>query len=160
MLWESGAIIEYLIETYDKDRKLSFASSSHEAYHAKQWLFFQTTGQGPYFGQAVWFTRYHPEKLTSAQNRYLNEMKRVTGVLEAHLAKQKDEHGAKDGFDGPWLVGNKLSYADLAFVPWQNYVPLVYKEAGQEFNEAEYPLVTEWLAKMNARPSVKAAMAL
>ena len=40
-LWESGAIIEYLVEKYDKDQKLSFAPGSPESYLAKQWLFFQ-----------------------------------------------------------------------------------------------------------------------
>jgi glutathione S-transferase len=47
-LWESGAIVEYLIETYDKEYKLSFPAGTTEYFHAKQWLFFQTTGQGPY----------------------------------------------------------------------------------------------------------------
>jgi len=50
-LWESGAIIEYLIEVYDKKQKLSFPAGSNEAYLAKQWLYFQVSGQGPYFGQ-------------------------------------------------------------------------------------------------------------
>jgi glutathione S-transferase len=40
-LWESGAIIEYLIEKYDKDLKISFAPGTTEYYLAKQWLFFQ-----------------------------------------------------------------------------------------------------------------------
>jgi glutathione S-transferase len=40
-LWESGAIIEYLIEKYDTERKVSFEPGSKEAYLAKQWLFFQ-----------------------------------------------------------------------------------------------------------------------
>jgi glutathione S-transferase len=154
-LWESGAILEYLVEKYDKDRKISFAPGSNEAYHAKQWLFFQTTGQGPYYGQAVWFSKYHHEKLQSAIDRYLNEMKRVTSVLEGHLAKQKEEHGAKDGFDGPWLVGNKLSYADLAFIPWQRGVARIFELDNQTFNEDEFPLVKEWLAKMEAREAVK-----
>ncbi len=47
-LWESGAIIEYLIERYDKDHKLSFAVGTQESYLAKQWLFFAASGQGPY----------------------------------------------------------------------------------------------------------------
>jgi len=40
-LWESGAIVEYLIEKYDKEGKLSFPAGSKESYLAKQWLFFQ-----------------------------------------------------------------------------------------------------------------------
>ncbi|GAP92818.2 putative glutathione S-transferase [Rosellinia necatrix] len=52
-LWESGAIVEYLVETYDKDNKISFPRGSNESYLTKQWLYYQTTGQGPYYGQAV-----------------------------------------------------------------------------------------------------------
>lgn len=46
-MWESGAIIEYLIERYDKEHNLSFESGTAESYHAKQWLFFAASGQGP-----------------------------------------------------------------------------------------------------------------
>jgi glutathione S-transferase len=46
-LWESGAIIEYLVEKYDTERKVSFAPGSKEAYLAKQWLFFQGETRGP-----------------------------------------------------------------------------------------------------------------
>ena len=157
-LWESGAILEYLIEQYDKDHKLSFVPGSKEAYHAKQWLYFQTTGQGPYYGQGVWFTKFHPEKLQSAIDRYVNEIKRVTGVLESHLAKQKEAFGGGAGFDGPWLVGNKLSFVDFAFVPWQIVAVKVFGESKQ-FDDTEFPLVKEWIGKLQARESVKAAMA-
>ncbi|KAL2161408.1 hypothetical protein VTH06DRAFT_7969 [Thermothelomyces fergusii] len=156
-LWESGAILEYLVEKYDTEHKLSFPAGSDEAYLAKQWLFFQTTGQGPYYGQAVWFSRYHPEQLPSAIDRYINEIKRVTGVIEGHLARQKEEHGAKEGFDGPWLVGNKLSYVDIAFVPWQAIAGKFFGETGK-FNPDEFPLVKEWLGKLLARESIKTSL--
>ncbi|AEO54056.1 hypothetical protein MYCTH_2313641 [Thermothelomyces thermophilus ATCC 42464] len=156
-LWESGAILQYLVDKYDTDHKLSFPAGSNEDYLAKQWLFFQTTGQGPYYGQAVWFTTYHQEKLPSAIDRYINEIKRVTGVIEGHLARQKEEHGAKEGFDGPWLVGNKLSYVDFSFAPWQAIAKRLFGETGQ-YNEDDYPFVKEWLGKLLARESVRKAL--
>lgn len=44
-------------------------------------------GQGPYFGQATWFGRFHPEKVPSATDRYVTEIFRVTGVLDTALEK-------------------------------------------------------------------------
>jgi glutathione S-transferase len=99
-LWETGAIFEYLTETYDKDHKLSFPAGSAEFYHARQWLYFQTTGQGPYYGQAMWFIVYHHEQLPSARERYVKEVGRITSVLNDHLAMQKPD---ADG--NLWLVG-------------------------------------------------------
>jgi glutathione S-transferase len=151
-LWESGAIYEYLIESYDKDHKLSFAPGTPEYYHSKQWLYFQVSGQGPYYGQAVWFKKFHPEQVPSAVERYVKEISRVCGVLDGHLAKQKvDSEG-----NGPWLVGNKLSYADLAFIPWQWITSRLLTE--EEFKAEEFPHLKKWLDNMNAREAVKKTM--
>lgn len=54
VLWESGAIIEYLVETYDTDHKLSYVDSP-EKWQQGSWKHFQMSGQGPYFGQLTWF---------------------------------------------------------------------------------------------------------
>lgn len=153
-LWESGAIVEYLVETYDKDQRFSFPPGSAEAYHAKQWLYFQTSGQGPYYGQFAWFTKFHHEKLPSALERYAKEMNRVTGVLESWLTKQKEEFPETDG---PWLVGNKLSYVDLSFVPWQRMASMFASK--EQFDREQFPLVREWMDKMLARASVKETIA-
>lgn len=152
-LWESGAIIEYLIERYDTKHRLSFAAGTQGSYHAKQWLYFQTTGQGPYYGQAVWFKKFHSEHVPSAIERYAKEVNRVSGVLEVCLAQQKREHGGNAGSDGPWLVGNKFSYADVAFIPWQKIVSMVLGK--DEYDEDNYPHVKEWLGKMTSRGTVK-----
>ncbi|KAF1356169.1 glutathione transferase 2 [Delphinella strobiligena] len=152
-LWESGAIIEYLVEKYDKDHKLSYPAGSNEAFQTKQWLFYQATGQGPYYGQAVWFTKYHEEKLPSAVERYIKEIHRVTGVLEDWLAQKK---ASNPGADGPWLVGDRLTYADIAFVVWQSIVAHAFKE---KFSHDDFPHVKEWLDKLMSRPAVKVGLA-
>ncbi|KAK5940904.1 glutathione S- transferase, nitrogen catabolite repression regulator [Knufia obscura] len=152
-IWESGAIIDYLLERYDTEHRLSFPAGTPEYYLAKQWLYFQVSGQGPYFGQAAWFKKFHPEKVPSALERYSKEVDRVSGVLEAQLARQETEHSGKAGFDGPWLVGNKLSYVDLAFLPWQKLITAFVEK--DLYDEDKYPHLKGWLGKMVAREKVK-----
>lgn len=140
-LWESGAIIEYLIDQYDTSHKLSF-DSSPEKFHTQQWLFFQTSGQGPYFGQATWFGKFHHEKLPSAIERYQNEAKRVTMVMNNWL----------DGKE--YLVGDKCTYADLSFITWFVLLPMLLQ--GQDVDLAkEYPHWHSWMERLQARPAVK-----
>ena len=144
-LWESGAIVQYLIEKYDTNHKISFTSPP-ETYYAMQWLHFQTSGQGPYFGQATWFVHFHHEKIPSAKERYLKEILRVTKVLDSAL-KDKD-----------WLVGGKCSFADLAFVPWYGLVPFIDQESTLHLDE-ECPHYAKWMKALLDRPAVKKVMA-
>ncbi|OBT97662.1 glutathione S- transferase, nitrogen catabolite repression regulator [Pseudogymnoascus verrucosus] len=138
-LWESGAIIEYLVETYDKQNNFNFALGSKEYYEAKQWLYYQVSGQGPYFGQAVWFTLYHPEKLPSVVDRYVNEIRRVSGVLNGVLQGKE------------FLVGGKYSYADASFVMWYAIAPLF---ADRINLETDFPALNAWLERIKARPAI------
>jgi len=143
-LWESGAIVQYLVDEYDKDAKLSYKQAP-EKYLLNQWLNFQVSGQGPYFGQAAWFNKYHPEKLPSAYERYLKEIERVTGVLDGWLHNHK------------FLVGDKLTYVDLAFVPWGSMVP--WLDEKKTIDLGKYPAYTKWMDGMLARDSVKKILA-
>ncbi|PLB46062.1 putative glutathione S-transferase [Aspergillus steynii IBT 23096] len=139
-LWESGAILEYLVETYDKERTVSFEPGTPEYFHAKQWLHFQMSGQGPYFGQFVWFSVHHAEKIPSAQERYLNEVKRVSGVLDKFLEGRE------------WLVGGKFSYVDAAFLPWFG---IMGRFTGDAIDlEKDFPNLDAWLKRLNARPAI------
>jgi glutathione S-transferase len=41
---ESGAIMLYLTDKYDKDRKFSFEFGTKEYYDVLQWMFFMNAG--------------------------------------------------------------------------------------------------------------------
>lgn len=144
-LWESGAIIEYLVETYDRDYSISFAPGTPDYFHAKQWLFFQVSGQGPYFGQASWFKNFHPETVQSAIDRYVNEIRRVSGVLNRALEGKV------------WLVGEKYSYADVVFVSW--YEAVTQKViTGLIDIPREFANLHAWLERIKARPAIAKAL--
>ncbi|KAK8117395.1 glutathione transferase [Apiospora kogelbergensis] len=145
VVWESGAIITYLCEQYDPEKTLSGRSVSERA-HLNQWLYFQASGQGPYFGQAGWFNNHHPEKLPSAMERYNKEVHRVLGVLEACLEGKQ------------WLVGDRLTFVDIAFAPWNDRLEDVTKCApGDGFKG--FPNVQAWHERVTARPAWKKSMA-
>ena len=95
----------------------------------------------PYFGQAVWFTLFHPEKLPSAKERYVNEIERVTGVLDSWLQKHE------------WLVGDKCTYVDLMYVPWSKTGHQIVGDA-IDF-KGKYKAYSAWMEKLEARDSVR-----
>lgn len=147
-LWESGAIYQYLIETYDTEKRLSY-DSLNERHLCNQWLHFQMSGHGPYFGQAGWFAHLHPIKIPSAIERYSNEVRRVLGVLETVLSKKPA--------NAQWLVGDKMTFADIAFVPWNTHLSHVL---GLSWDEVwkDTPHVRAWQERMVALPSWKRCM--
>ncbi|KZT58757.1 glutathione S-transferase [Calocera cornea HHB12733] len=144
VLWESNAILLYLVERYDKEHKFSAVTDAEKAFQ-NQWLFFQASGQGPYFGQYFWFTFYHPEKVRSAVERYKKETERVLSVLNDVLSKQE------------WLVGNKVTIADISFISWNNgaFAAIL----GPEFPIAEkFPSVYKWHNALISRPAIKSVL--
>jgi len=142
-IWESNAILQYLVGEYDKDHKISVADDDTEGkYKTEQWLFFQASHQGPYFGQAQWFQKFHPEHLPSAIKRYEDEIKRIFNVLETVLSKQD------------WLVGDKATIADISFIKYTDYA--VNNLLGPNFSlETEYPAVARWHNRLLSRPAVQ-----
>ena len=85
----------------------------------------------PYFGQAFWFIKFHPEKVPSAIERYQKETLRVFSVLESVLSKPEN---------GGWLVGGKPTIADLSFFPWNNgALNIILKDYAGANVEKDYP---------------------
>lgn len=104
------------------------------------------TGQGPYYGQATWFARFHPEKMPSAIDRYVNEIERVMGVLELGL----ETNGTG------WLVGDKCTFADLSFVTWNSVGEGLLAELGRsEGVDVKFPRYAAWNKRMEERGEVR-----
>ncbi|KAI0761930.1 glutathione S-transferase C-terminal-like protein [Trametes elegans] len=147
-VWESDAILAYLVEKYDVEHKISFGDLERKA-QILQWLFFQASGQGPYFGQAAHFLFYHPERIPSAVERYQKEILRVFGVLESVLSKQE------------WLVGGKCTVADLSFIVWNTSATTLLLKDYPGFDlEKDFPAVYRWHTALLNRESVKKVNAL
>ncbi|OBZ69064.1 Disulfide-bond oxidoreductase YfcG, partial [Grifola frondosa] len=101
-------------------------------------------GIGPMQGQANHFLRFAREDIPYAKNRYLNETKRLYGVLDIRLT----------GRD--WLAGperGKYSVADINALPWVSR----YDFTGIESLDP-WPNVKAWVERGLMRPAVKAGM--
>jgi glutathione S-transferase len=92
------------------------------------------------------FNVLHSEKLPSAIERYNNEVKRILGVLEKSLAGRE------------WLVGNKITFADLSFATWNDRVDSVLMTPPEQDKFEGFPNVRNWHERMISRPSWKKAM--
>lgn len=96
---------------------------------------------------AGWFVFRHHEYLPSAISRYRKEIRRVIGVLDIALANKE------------YLVGNKCTIADLAFVTWDEAVADMCE--GELFMKTLYedcPNWTSWRKRLLARPAVQRAL--
>ncbi|KAL1977721.1 hypothetical protein VTN31DRAFT_580 [Thermomyces dupontii] len=147
VLWESAAINEYLVQTYDRSQKL-WCAEGRDHFYMKQWLYFQMSGQGPYYGQGAWFLFRHHEYLPSAISRYREEIRRMIGVMDTILA------------DKEYLVANRCTIADLGFIPWDEQVRNICE--GQEWLqtiEQDYPHWSAWRRRLLARPAVQKVLA-
>jgi len=141
-LFESGSIMQYLLEAYDKDNFLSYPAGSPEAIEVNNWLFFQTSRVGPVHAEADHFSNQAPQKIPYSISRYSNEILRLYSVLEAHLAKAKSTY----------MVGDKCTIADIALFPWVADADAVSIDIERFFR------LTEWQDRMMQRPAVKKGM--
>lgn len=134
-LFESGAILLYLAE---KTGRL-LPSDPARRWNVIQWLFWQTSSQGPLLGQAAHFVSHASNRGIDVQyaiGRYQSEATRLYAVLESHLC-------------GREYIDDDLSVADLAIFPW------VRVAKGQGVNLNDFPEVKRWCEAIAARPSAK-----
>ena len=133
-IFESGAILLYLAE---KSGQL-LPADSNEKWNVMQWLMWQMAGQGPMLGQAHHFLHFNPGKSAYAEERYLQEAKRLYNVLDKQLEQSR------------FVALNELSIADIAIWTW------VSRYQFQKIDLHEFPNVLEWYLRLAQRPAFQA----
>lgn len=134
-VFESAAILMYL---GDKTGRF-YPKETRARTAVNEWLMWQMGGVGPMFGQANHFQRYAPEKLPYAIDRYTNEAKRLTRILDKRLADHE-------------FVAGEYSIADMAIFPWLHAVEKLLELQG------DAPNVKRWCEQLIARPAVRAGI--
>ncbi|HIA48867.1 MAG TPA: glutathione S-transferase [Candidatus Hydrogenedentes bacterium] len=132
VVFESGAIMIYLAE---KTGKL-MATDDKGRSKVIQWLMFQMAGIGPMMGQANVFSRYFPEKIQPAIDRYQNESRRLFEVLDSRLGQSE------------WLADD-YSIADIANWCWVR----TYKWSGVSRDGLKN--LDHWMTAMKERPALQ-----
>lgn len=135
-IFESGAILLYLAE---KTGRFYPADSTGRA-EVLQWLFWQMGGLGPMLGQNFHFAASPNEKIPYAIDRYVNETRRLFGVLNEHL-KNRD------------FIAGEYSIADMACYPWIMTHPHLSVDID------DYPYVKAWEELIKSRPATQRAYA-
>ncbi|MBU6372645.1 MAG: glutathione S-transferase family protein [Alphaproteobacteria bacterium] len=136
-LTESAAILVYLAE---KTGKLLPASGAARARVIEQ-LFFHASGLGPAFGNAGYFTKFAPEPVPFAIERFQSEGRRILGLLDQTLARQA------------FVAGDALTIADIAHFGW------LWRRAFAGFDFDATPNLARWYEQLEARPAFQRAIA-
>ena len=107
-----------------------------------EWLMWQMGGFGPMLGQAHHFLRAAPTRIEYGMKRYVDEAKRLYGVLDKQLA------------GNAFVAGEEYTIADMSIFPW------AARHEWHTVNLADFPNVKRWYDIVNARPAVTKGMAV
>lgn len=134
-IFESGAILQYL----GRKTGLFYPKDEQQRVEVEQWLMWQMGGLGPMLGQNHHFNKFAPERIPYATERYINETKRLYGVLDKQLIGQD-------------FVAGDYSIADMAILPW------LLRHEWQSVDLNDYPNVKRYIERLQQRPAVKKAV--
>ncbi len=132
-LMESGAILMYLAEKTGK----FWPKDPEGRWRTVEWLMFQMGGVGPIFGQTHHFVKYNPGKAPYAEERYLNETRRLYGVMDKKLGKTR------------YLAGDSYTIADMAVWPW------TARHDWQTVDLNDFQNVRRWYLEVLDRPATR-----
>ena len=140
-IFESGAILEYLAEKSGK----FLPDNPVGKYKVLQWLHWQMGNLGPMMGNANHFKNYaknitdDPGQLVYGTKRFVGEVDRLCGVMDAHLSVNR------------YFGGDEYSIADMIIWSWAFLLGrLIDEEIWQSF-----PNVKRWVDEVGERRAVQ-----
>ena len=128
-VFESGAILLYLAEKYDK-----FLNKNYY-WEIVQWLFFQMSYVGPMLGQAHQYLFYNPGKSKFAEEKSKGYTKHVYQILDERLSSRE-------------YIVDEYSIADISIWPW------IARFERHQINLNEYTNVLRWYLEISNRTAV------
>jgi len=131
-IMESAAILQYLGKKSNK----FMPTEGDDYWKMQEWLMFQMASVGPMMGQVHTFVHYQGGENIEASERYVNETKRIYGVMNKQLSKRE------------YFLDWGYSIVDIAIFPW------VGRFDWQTVNLNEYENVKRWYLKIKDRPAV------
>ncbi len=148
---ESGAIVEYLVETYGKGR-LEPAAGSPDRLHYRYYLHFAEGSMMPPLLMKLVFTRLPAgvPGLIRPIARAISDKALKTFVqpqIDQMLVFLESELAGRD-----WFAGAEMTAADI-----QMSFPLE-GAAARGGLDARFPRLKDWLARIHARPAYKRAL--
>lgn len=145
-LFESGAILEYLA---DKTGKF-LPKAGHDRYRVLQWVHWQMANLGPMMGNANHFKNYgknianDPKQLEYGTKRFVGEVDRLSGVMDAQLSANQ------------FLAGADYTIADIITWPWAMAIGrLIDESMWQKFSNLK-----RWVDEVGARDAVQKGFAV
>ena len=129
-VFESGAILMYLAEKYNKFYEVK------DRNVINQWLMAQMGTIGPMFGQHHQFHHYNSGKSKFGEERFFKIAKRLYGELDERLSSSK------------YLATNGYTIADIATWPW------IARHEWHDIGLKNYKALSRWYIDISKREAV------
>ena len=136
LLTESNAILLYLT------KKVGWGlDGTGEIDRINEWLFYQSSSQGPYFGQIEYWANIAKTPNPEALSFYTSIAKRSVDYINDRLKNRE------------YICGDTYSIADIALFPWLND----HNHLDLDLDDA--PNVLRWIKQIRSRPATSQACA-
>jgi len=151
---ESGAIVEYLLDTYGASANLRPARGTADYRSYTYWLHFAEGSAMPPLLMKLIFMRIKSTPMPFFAKPIAKSIanKVLSGFVDPNLARQMAFMEA-DLAQGPWFVGEQFSAADI-----QMSFPIEAANQRAGLSPERTPRLLDWLKRAHARPAYQRAL--